>query len=244
MIPRILVLLNGTPEAEQALPYAVSLARASGGSLILLRMLPLPPLRAKQPSCLLQREFEATRQQAAQYVKALACAPLLLGLDISTEIILGESMHILLAFASVQHATLLVASASPWRKRGAAWRRNHRLLASLLRQSPLPLLLVPGEDQPEQHASHEQPSSARPVVLLSWEEVLSPEAVLPAATLAARLLTPLFPSLHLLRTVTLPEATDAWSHRRLLKEAVSQTCTLADHLQQTLVAASLPCTLT
>jgi hypothetical protein len=62
MLPRILVLLNGTPEAEQALPFAVSLAHASRGSLILLRMLPLPPLRAKQPSCLLEREFEATLQ--------------------------------------------------------------------------------------------------------------------------------------------------------------------------------------
>jgi nucleotide-binding universal stress UspA family protein len=168
MIPRILVLLNGTPEAEQALPYAVSLARASRGSLILLRMLPLPPLRAKQPSWLLQGEFEATRQQAAQYVEALACAPLLKGLDISTEVILGDSMHTLLVFAYVQHATLLVDSASPSRKRGATWRRNHRLLASLLCQSQLPLLLIPGEDQPEQHAFHEQASSACPLVLLSW----------------------------------------------------------------------------
>jgi nucleotide-binding universal stress UspA family protein len=244
MIPRILVLLNGTPEAEQALPFAVSLARASRGSLILLRMLPLPPLRAKQPSCLLQQEFEATRQQAAQYVEALACAPLLKGLDISTEIILGDSMHTLLVFAYVQHATLLVASATLSRKRGATWRRNHRLLASLLFQSPLPLLLIPGEDQPEQHAFHGQASSACPLVLLSWEEILSLEAVLPAATFAARLLAPLFPSFHLLRVVTLPETTDARSHRRLLKEAVAYTCTLANHLQQTFAAASVPCTLT
>jgi nucleotide-binding universal stress UspA family protein len=244
MLPRILVLLNGTPEAEQALPFAVSLARASRGSLMLLRMVPLPPLRAKQPSCLLQWEFEATRQQAAQYVETLACAPLLSGLDISTEIILGDSMQTLLVFAAVQQATLLVASASPWRKRGVMWRGNHRLLAPLLFQSPFPILLIPGEDQPEQHAFPERASPASPVVLLSWEEVLSPVAVFPAAALAVRLLAPLFPLVHLLRTVTLPETTDARSHHRLLKEAVAQTCALAAQLQQTLVAASLPCTLT
>jgi nucleotide-binding universal stress UspA family protein len=242
MLPRILVLLDGTHQAEQAIPFAVSLARASRGSLMLLRMLPLPLLNGKQLPCQLQREFEATRQQAAQYVKALARAPLLKDLDISTEVILGDSMYTLLVFASAQQATLLVASASPWRTRGAMWGRNH--LAPLLFQSSFPLLLVPGEDQPEQHIFHEQASSERPVVLLSWEEVLSPEAVLPAATFAVRLLAPLFPSVHLLRTMTLPETMNARSHRRLLREVVAQTCTLANHLERTLVAASLPCTLT
>jgi hypothetical protein len=89
MIPRILVLLDGSHQAEQAIPFAVSLARASRGSLMLLRMLPLPPLNRKQLPCQLQREFEAKRQQAAQYVTALARAPLLKDLDISTKVILG-----------------------------------------------------------------------------------------------------------------------------------------------------------
>jgi nucleotide-binding universal stress UspA family protein len=244
MIPRILVLLNGTPEAEQTIPFAVSLARASRGSLILLRMLPLPPLNGKQRSCWLQREFEVTQQQAAQDVEALARAPVLSGLNISTEVMLGDSMHTLLVFASVQQATLLVASASPQGKREATWRRNHRLLVSLLFQNPLPLLLIPSEDQSEQHAFPEQASSARPVLLLSWEEILSLEAVIPAATFAVRLLAPLFPSVHLLRTVTLPETINARTHRQLLKEAVAQTCSLAAHLEQTLAIASLPCTLT
>jgi len=75
MFKRILVPLDGSGRAEQALPIAARIARASGGSIVLVRVLGTEP--AQLPTApgkpnLVQTVGEADRELAEK--KVLRCS--------------------------------------------------------------------------------------------------------------------------------------------------------------------------
>ncbi len=82
MFKRILVPLDGSGRAERALPIAARLARAAGGSIVLVRVLSTEP--ASLPSApakpiLLQTIGEADRILAESYLAGVAASELLKG---------------------------------------------------------------------------------------------------------------------------------------------------------------------
>lgn len=79
MYQKILVPLDGSPAAEQALPFAVELARLSGGELMLARVVPSavtpPPMYSMaEADTWLMRQAEF-RQEAKAYLAVVAGSP-------------------------------------------------------------------------------------------------------------------------------------------------------------------------
>src|SRR5947199_10402518 len=87
MFKRILVPLDGSGRAERALPIAAHLARASGGSILLVRVVSTEP--ASLPSAparplLIQTVGEADRTLAESYLAGVAGSDLLAGIPVQT----------------------------------------------------------------------------------------------------------------------------------------------------------------
>src|SRR5207244_3387525 len=111
MFKRILVPRDGSGRAERALPIAVRLARAFGGSIVLVRVVSTAP--ASSPSApakpiLVQTVGEADRTQAESYLAGWASSDLLRGLSVQTWVSVGLVAPSILAAASDAHADLIV----------------------------------------------------------------------------------------------------------------------------------------
>ena len=70
MFHRILVPLDGSQRAEQALPVAIRLAQAAQGTLVLVRAVPPLPILTPYPEAMAarQRAMEAESQEARTYL--------------------------------------------------------------------------------------------------------------------------------------------------------------------------------
>jgi nucleotide-binding universal stress UspA family protein len=72
MYKHILVPLDGSVTAEQALSHAISLARLSGAKLILIRILePFPPVRSMSPADI-RRVKQQAREWAEEYFERIS----------------------------------------------------------------------------------------------------------------------------------------------------------------------------
>lgn len=73
MYKRILLPLDGSAMAEQALPYAVAQAERFGAELILLRVLePIAPTDAIAPKATMKQVEELTKTWALDYLERIA----------------------------------------------------------------------------------------------------------------------------------------------------------------------------
>src|SRR5205823_12013738 len=85
MFKRILVPLDGSGRAERALPIAARLARATGGSIFLVRVLSTEPARLpsepRKPN-LVQTIGQADRALAESYLAGVAESELLTGIPV------------------------------------------------------------------------------------------------------------------------------------------------------------------
>ena len=92
MFKRILVPLDGSGRAERALPVAARLARASGGSIVLVRVVSTAPATMPSASAkpiLIQTVGEADRVQAESYLRGVAESDLLTGISVQTQVSVG-----------------------------------------------------------------------------------------------------------------------------------------------------------
>lgn len=111
MFKQILVPLDGSPRAEQALPIAARLARASGGSITLLRVVNtstefMPSVPAKP--ALFQTVGETDRVLAESYLKGLADSKRLSGISVEIVVTFGLPAAAILSTAASQHADVIV----------------------------------------------------------------------------------------------------------------------------------------
>src|SRR5579872_2574174 len=88
MFQRILVPLDGSPRAEQALPVAARLAQAAGGTVVLLQVV-CPPLDyaggMAQTSMLTEQEIETELATSTSYLATIAHSAPLAGINCTTE---------------------------------------------------------------------------------------------------------------------------------------------------------------
>src|SRR5258707_9465942 len=105
MLQRILVPLDGSPLAEQALPIAARIARATGGTVILLHVTPLHveygPYLAQAQSLsevVLQEELA----HAESYLARVANANDFVGIKTETVTIFGIPAQTILTFAHIR----------------------------------------------------------------------------------------------------------------------------------------------
>ncbi len=185
----ILVPLDGSPLAEQALPVAERLSHAISGHVILVRSVQVftfPGVDARDAQV-------AALSAAQQYVDTQASRWRSAGLVVETGIPYGEAVAEILNEISIHQADLIVM-ATHGRSGVGRWLYGS-VADEILRRAPVPVVLVPPG------TPRAQPGDRRPVVLVPLDgSELAETALGPAGELATRLSAELV----LLQVVSLP----------------------------------------
>ncbi len=238
MFHHVLVPLDGSPRAEQALPVAARIARATGGSVLLVQV--LSPLidygGGLAPVPLMNDQvIESELTTATTYLKVLAASPLLAGINTSIEVSFGLPAQCLMAVAQA-HQIDLVVLCSHGRTGFTRWALGsvaHRLV----HQSSVPVLVLQqrGATTLLSHLAPARPLAA--LVPLDGSP-LAEMALVPAAHLIAALAAPAQGALHLVQVVKLfPETAAEGFVRELNEEALQRAKTylkaVVERLQET-----------
>ena len=110
MYKRIVVPLDGSPLAEQALPHAVAHAERFGAELVLLKVLePLPEVTYSSPAAVNTAE-EMSAQIARDYLEGLAAGLWEQGIQVQVVTLEGKPSVQILSYAEEEHADLMVMS--------------------------------------------------------------------------------------------------------------------------------------
>lgn len=199
MFQRILVPLDGSMRAERAMPVAARIARASGGSMILLRAVE-PPVeyetyRAEEESLLesLPKKYVG---EAADYLSRTARSEILKGIPVATEEMVGAPDSTILDYAASSRTDLIVLCSHGYTgfKRWAIG----SVADKVVRHAPMPVLLLRGSDLALRIPDAEHP--LRVLVTLDGSELS--EAILePVIWLVEALASPTQSELGLLHVV-------------------------------------------
>lgn len=203
MFKRILVPLDGSSRAEQAIPVAARIARALGDSVTLLRVVTTPvdygPYIAP-PATYVRETINADLAEATAYLEKIATSDELVGIPTEVKALFGAAAPTILSAAQSFHTNIIVMCShgytgfKRWVLGSVADKVTH--------YSPVPVLVL-REGGPVPAAAVQQPVR----VLVPVDGSPLSEAVLePAAYLAAALAqaTSQQGALHLLRVVDLP----------------------------------------
>jgi nucleotide-binding universal stress UspA family protein len=205
MFHRILVPLDGSSRAEQALPVAARLARTSGATLTVLRVVTTSidiDMHPVQLSGHVGLSLDAEVAQANEYLAQVASSDDLKGIDIRTEALSGTPASIILLFAKLQHVDLIVMCSHGFTGFKRWWLGN--VAQHVARHSTAPVLVL-HEGFPMPTALYEEiPRPVRVLVALDGSS-LAETALAPAAFLSATLSAPAHGALHLVRVLPLRE---------------------------------------
>jgi len=202
MFKQILVPLDGSTRAEQALPVAARLAHASHGSIVLMRVAKLAADYGggfTQAPLLTEQIIETELDNADNYLKTVATSNTLTGITIKTEAMFGQPLQDILSVAEMRRVDLIVIC-SHGRTGLKRWALGSVALG-LAHHSSVPLLVL-REGGPIPAFS--RPDVTRPLctfVTLDGSP-FAETALIPAANLVTALALPNEGILHLTRVVT------------------------------------------
>jgi nucleotide-binding universal stress UspA family protein len=202
MFKRILVPLDGSTRAESALPVAARIARASGGSVMLVRVATIPVMyEASMVITYTPELIEAEISDAEEYLRTLAHSEMLAGIKTETTALFGAAAQTILSVATSHHSDLIVMTSKG--ETGVKRWVLGSVAQKLARHSPMPVLVL--------HEGWTAPLGSRPdsgplrVLVTLDGSALARTALEPAAQLAAALAAPGKGALHLLRVVKPPQ---------------------------------------
>lgn len=198
MFQRILVPLDGSKRAEQAIPLAARLARASGGSLVFVRAVdPLRTLLIYSPDTAecLQKFQEQEQADAADYLAGISALSECIGLERRCSMLSGPAPSSLLQAVQQEHIDLIVLCSHGYTgfKRWALG----SVAQKVVRQSPVPVLLLREQNL---NLTDKMAQPVRAVVALDGSP-LAEAALRPSAHLVAALSSPAKGELLLVRVV-------------------------------------------
>lgn len=201
MFERILVPLDGSPRAEQSIPLAARLAKASGATLLLLQVVN-PSMRLGPSSAetvmYLQKVQEAKQVSAIDYLSSLARGLEVDGIKTHILVCSGEPAPLILEVARAQKVDLIVLY--DHKQRGFRRWVLGCTSQKVLRQSSVPVLLLRPQNP---QLSRAVGQSFRVTVALDGSP-FAEAALLPAVHLVTTLNEPGKGELHLLRLVEVP----------------------------------------
>ena len=110
MFKRILVPLDGSARAEQAIPVAARIARALGGSVILLRVATAPVDTGKYSttSVYVEEAVDADLTEVTSYIEKIAGSGELTGITTEVKTFIGAVAPTILSAAQSFHANVIV----------------------------------------------------------------------------------------------------------------------------------------
>jgi nucleotide-binding universal stress UspA family protein len=251
MFQRILVPLDGSNGSERAIPVAARIARASGGSIVFIRVV-LPPAEVGtfgaglRGTIAMKPAIEASEKElagAASYLAAIiaAYADELAGIETEIDVAAGAASPIIFSTARYEHVDLVVMCSHG--ETGLKRWMLGSVAQQAVRHSPVPVLVLNehGMVPPVLYAVH----SLHMLVPLDGS-TLAEAAVEPAAQLIAALAAPAQCELHLLRVVDLPSAYGRMKSQAHIsdnmqeearKEAETYVQAMAERLRETTFAA-------
>ena len=192
MFKHILVPLDGSPWAEQALPVAALLARAANGAIILLNVMTAAASAASyaREPFLVQQIQEKASAWAVKYLAEVAHSHQLEGIETQVVVYSGPAAKTILETSEKQRVDLIVMTThgDTGFKRWAVG----SVTLQVARQSPVPMLALRAGGTFPAGAYPDASRPLRPVtaiVALDGEE-LAEEAIGPAAQLVAALAAP------------------------------------------------------
>lgn len=225
MFQRILVPLDGSSLAERALPLAARLARATRGSLLLVRVVSPAnefALYSTESSLLIQEAREEDVTRATAYLAQVAQSPDLTDINTRIAVFTGRAASTLLDVVQAQEIEVMVMCSH-----GETGFRRWALgsvAQKVARHSPVPLLVLSANDASPLRLVAGRTAAVHALVALDGS--CEAEAVVePIAHLVALLSEPFQGVLHLLRVVDLPEHYGGW------KSQAHIDTSLIDHVQ-------------
>ena len=215
MFKRILVPLDGSERAEQAIPVAVGIARANSGSVILLRATTEPAdlywlsVEASEGA---QDVLEVKRDEIKQYLAQLASSEALEGVETVTKIVDGAAAEAILSVASAQDVDLIVMCSHGYTgiKRWVLGSVAHKVAW----HSTTPVLVLRESSQKLNSLSPNVGHPIRALVALD-STPFTEAALMPAAQLVTACSAPARGELHLAHVIKLPSLEEERTYERL-----------------------------
>lgn len=240
MFERIGVPLDGSARAEQALPVAARLARASGGSVVLLRVVnPCSDLEPYYPSDLevVQAMVHDEKAAAHRYLSGVMQMGLLVGVRTEAAVLCGQPAMRILTEVQARRIDLLVMRCHH-SSDAKCWLAGS-LAEQIIREAPVPVLVLHEESAPLLAPSCQADDSFHALVPLDGSDCAR-AALAPAAQLVAALSAPAPGALHLARVVVLPDTRGNGESERsaILRQAWSSLEKVGEDLRLDLLASS------
>ncbi len=245
MFQRILVPLDGSFRAEQALPVAARIARFAGGSVVLLKVVSIKVDGRQldvQDTSFMQTVLHEELGKAKEYLEGVARSDVLLGIKTETETTLGVVAQTILTYAQL-HAIDLIVVSSHGLTGFKRWAMGS-IAQKIVRHSSVPVLLL-HEGGPQLSQLHADARHPFRILLPLDGSALAEAALIPAARLVAYLAPPTTGALHLTQVVETPtlesghdvEQSPLDEREKALQKAVTYLSTVADKLSDGIAKA-------
>jgi Universal stress protein UspA and related nucleotide-binding proteins len=236
MFQHILVPLDGSPRAEQALPVAAQLARASGGTLVLLHIVDVAytygSYRGMQPM-LLQDAIDSSLRSANEYFDRLSHHNALAGVSFKTKIIQGYPAGAILTTIET-HAIDLVVMCSHGYTGVQRWLLGS-VAEKIVHHAPVPILILRNEQPLKIRQRPDNTIFIRVLVPLDASP-RAQDAIAPAAAVAAALSSPGQGEIHLEQIVVFPESLGKQDREALLRYARQNLQEISNCFREGLIA--------
>lgn len=240
MFQRILVPLDGSPLAEGALPVAARVARAFGGTLILLHVVDVShayvSYGALQP-LIVPDAVKKSLKLGESYLDGLLSHSYLAGVDLEKQVLLGHAAVIILSMLDEQDFDLVVMSSHGYT--GVKRWLLGSTAEKVIQHTPTPLLLLREGIPLKTHLRPDGTSFVRALVPLDIS-ARSQDAIAPAVALVASLSAPGQGELHFTQILTLPMDIDEAEKDALFQEVGQNLQAISESTCKGLVADLAP----
>jgi nucleotide-binding universal stress UspA family protein len=239
MFQRILVPLDGSTRAEQALPVAARLAHASSGTIVFLRVVYLP----NQFVSYLDLEPMATQavidtqlEEAKNYLDHLARSNDLSNVHTETEVMVGQPAVNILSAVDTRNIDLVVLCSHGYT--GMTRWVLGSVAEKVAHHSPVPVLLL-REAKPLLAGLHLNGVSTLRALIPLDGSVLALSAIAPAAQLVTAVSAPGAGALHLTQVVVMPGRGEISHTERetILQQAKQNLSATVEEMRAGLIAA-------
>ncbi|MFL5665411.1 MAG: universal stress protein [Ktedonobacteraceae bacterium] len=237
MFKRILVPLDGSERAEQALPVAARIARGSGGSVILLQVIDVaafPYAYVAHPP-MIEGLIETNLNEAREYLTDVTTSSMFNGVPTDIHVPFGSVTSQILSVTDASQADSIVLTSRGYTS-VTRWVLGS-VAEYVVRHASLPVLLLR-----EGNASHADllPETERPVrALVPLDGSFFAKAALePAAFLVSALAAPARGTLHLTRVVKPTKPATEGVQKNSVHKAERYLRVIADQVREELLTRS------
>ncbi|MGH2498392.1 MAG: universal stress protein [Ktedonobacteraceae bacterium] len=239
MFQRILVPLDGSTRAEQALPIAARLAHASNGTIVFLRVVNFPnqfvPHVALEPTAT-QAVIDTQLEEAKNYLDHLARSNDLVNIHTETAVMVGQPAVNILSVVETRNIDLVVLCSHGYT--GMTRWALGSVAEKVAHHCSVPVLLQRGEKPLLAGLPPHGRSTLRALIPLDGS-VLALTAIAPAAQLVTAASAPGGGALHLTQVVVMPGRGDVSQTEReaILQQAKQNLSATVEEMRAGLITA-------